>query len=197
LYHLLENEIAPNFYHRVDGAVPTGWVEMMKRSISKLAPRFSTSRMVQAYATKFYMTASDCYRKLSSNNLENAKSALEWRDRLKEAWTRVQVVSVDATNESINPVGKEVDVRAKVDLGGLDPKDVLVQALVGQVDSNRELQGVTTYDLQNTGKEDQLWIYTGSFKCNIPGHRGFTIRIVPRNELLNVASELRLVKWEN
>ncbi|MEQ1935915.1 MAG: alpha-glucan family phosphorylase, partial [Fimbriimonadaceae bacterium] len=80
LYHLIETEIAPTFYHRVDGAIPMGWVEMMKRSITSLAPRFSTTRMVQDYTQKAYMPSHDTISRLARSE-NGVADALGWRER--------------------------------------------------------------------------------------------------------------------
>src|SRR5579871_4138109 len=55
LYAIIEREIAPKFYHRVDNGLPTSWIAMMKASMKRLAPQFSTLRMVREYAERAYM----------------------------------------------------------------------------------------------------------------------------------------------
>jgi starch phosphorylase len=55
LYSMLENELIPKFYDRIDG-VPVAWVEMMKNSIATLTPQFSSDRMVTDYISLIYST---------------------------------------------------------------------------------------------------------------------------------------------
>ncbi len=55
LYSTLEGEISPLYYDRNSVAVPGGWVEVMKESISTVAPEFSTQRMVRDYIHKLYI----------------------------------------------------------------------------------------------------------------------------------------------
>ncbi len=52
LYRLLEEEVVPVFTHGRDR-----WVEMMKESIARLAPRFSMHRAVIEYAERYYLPA--------------------------------------------------------------------------------------------------------------------------------------------
>ena len=54
LYATLENELVPLYYDRDAGAVPAGWVEVMKEAIETIAPQFSTQRMVQDYVERLY-----------------------------------------------------------------------------------------------------------------------------------------------
>ena len=54
LYATLERDLAPLYYDRNAAAVPEDWVEVMKASITTIAPKFSTQRMVQDYVEKLY-----------------------------------------------------------------------------------------------------------------------------------------------
>jgi starch phosphorylase len=51
LYRVLEQEVVPTFDDR------GRWVEMMKQSIARLAPRFSMARAVIEYTDRFYLPA--------------------------------------------------------------------------------------------------------------------------------------------
>jgi starch phosphorylase len=42
------------FYERDERDIPVKWVNMMRGSISELAPVFNTGRMVKEYHEKFY-----------------------------------------------------------------------------------------------------------------------------------------------
>jgi starch phosphorylase len=58
LYHLLEHEIAPRFYHnRTADGVPTAWVQTCKEAIATVAPLFSFRRMLADYVNEMYMPA--------------------------------------------------------------------------------------------------------------------------------------------
>lgn len=197
LYYLLENEIAPTFYHRTDGVTPIGWVEMIKRSVAKLAPYFSTCRMVKEYTDRFYMPASAGYLRLTENGLENTKAALKWRDRLNSSWAKVRILSSKDTAKIMNPLGSECRLEVNVDLDGLEPKDVRVQALVGKVDSNRDLKDLEVFDMDHVADNGEgKHTYQTCFMCDIAGHRGYTARIIPRSDFVHVPSEMKLVRWE-
>jgi glycogen phosphorylase len=64
LYDLLQNHVIPEFYDR-SGGLPAKWIDRMKRSMSNLTPRFSSSRMVIEYAENFY------FKNLSRNSADN------------------------------------------------------------------------------------------------------------------------------
>lgn len=53
-YRVLSDEIVARFYDRDAEDIPRRWVEMMKRAIQTLVPRFSSDRMVAEYAERIY-----------------------------------------------------------------------------------------------------------------------------------------------
>jgi starch phosphorylase len=57
IYRLLADEVAPLYYARPEGGFAPEWVAWMKRSIARLAPRFSSARMVRDYALSAYLPA--------------------------------------------------------------------------------------------------------------------------------------------
>ena len=63
LYNLLETEIVPAFYQRNEKGVPTGWLAKMRLSMAKLAPRFSSNRMLREYVEMSYIPATERYRR--------------------------------------------------------------------------------------------------------------------------------------
>jgi glycogen phosphorylase len=196
LYHLLENEIAPTFYHRVDGAVPVGWVEMMKRSIADLAPYFSTARMVQDYATTAYVPAHHAFKALEADP-NKAGEALIWRDRISNAWSKLRILEVKDDAKFENPVHQGVQITATVDLDGLAPQEIRVQAAVGKVGPNRDLIDIHFHDLEHVTGEGSRHVYSASVPNTEPGNRGYTVRVVPFHPMVNVPHELPKVLWES
>lgn len=57
LYRLLEDEIVPLFYRRDRDGVPAGWVARMRKALCEAAARFTARRMVQEYASDYYVPA--------------------------------------------------------------------------------------------------------------------------------------------
>jgi starch phosphorylase len=196
LYHMLENEIAPRFYHRTDGGIPLGWVEMMKGSMRQLGPTFSTLRMVREYAARYYVRASQSYTRLSENSLERAKNALVWRDKVRTAWQEVKVQAVSDDAHVVNSVGADFTVRTTISLGSLQPDDLRVQVLIGQVGANRELTNIDLYDLHLVGEDPKGLVFEGTISCRSAGHRGYIVRVVPHHEDVRIPTELSLVAWE-
>jgi starch phosphorylase len=196
LYSLLEQDIGPKFYNRSADGVPGEWIRMMKESIARLTPMFSTARMVQEYAEGYYIPASTDYIRMSGNGQSRATEALAWRSRVLAAWPQVAVLnSSDGSGRKVSS-GTDFPIRAKVTLGDLSPADVVVQAIVGKLSPNRELAQYQTVDLHPVGEDGQAMYYEGQVRVSEPGHQGYTVRIVPNHPDVNVASELNLIRWQ-
>ena len=57
LYQQLENEIIPLFYRRDTQGLPREWLTRIRSSMVKLAPQFSSNRMLQQYVEQLYTPA--------------------------------------------------------------------------------------------------------------------------------------------
>jgi starch phosphorylase len=111
------------------------------------------------------------------------------------AWPGVRVVHVEAGGVGSTPaVGGELSLRASVDLGGLSADDVAVEALYGRVDEHDELGSPVRVLLTPAGTgEDGLPRYDGQVPLERAGAYGYTVRVLPRHELLAGFAELALV----
>jgi starch phosphorylase len=56
LYQTLTQEVIPTFFDRDANGVPRKWLHMIRRAMATLVKKFSTSRMVQEYTQKYYLT---------------------------------------------------------------------------------------------------------------------------------------------
>jgi starch phosphorylase len=53
----LENEVIPLFYDRGKDGIPHKWLKRVRQSLCSLVPVYNTHRMVQEYATRYYLDA--------------------------------------------------------------------------------------------------------------------------------------------
>lgn len=57
LYRLLEEKVVPLYYERDSRGVPHGWISMVKKSISSIAPLFCARRTLKDYTEQMYLPA--------------------------------------------------------------------------------------------------------------------------------------------
>ncbi|MBF0529613.1 MAG: alpha-glucan family phosphorylase [Deltaproteobacteria bacterium] len=195
LLNLLEKQVAPLFYGRSSDGVPRGWVEKMRAGLRKLAPIFNAHRMVQDYAEKFYIPCSKRYRTLSRDNMAGAKELAQWRSKIMTGWSDVAVVDVTSGNGQEAFVDGEIQVTARVRLGGLSPDDVTVEAYFGSLDHNGDFTVRNTSELTPTVSEGDVHEFHGLVPCKIPGRFGFTVRVMPSKRRLENPFVMGLVVW--
>ena len=198
IYDLLEQEIVPLYYTRSSDGLPRGWLRMMKRSIQSLSPVYSTGRMVAEYMEKCYWPSGQRHLKLASDNLKKANDLATWRRRVSRGWNQVHVEAVEANGADPMQVGGELQVQAKVNLGGFSPDDVEVQLFHGLVDSLGEIPQPRTVTMSHNGapKQGTTWVFTGSIPCRTSGQHGYKVRVLPRNGDLANSYEPGLVCWD-
>jgi len=55
LLKVLGEDVIPCFYDRNERGMPHNWIGKIRRSMATLLPQFTTWRMVQEYASKYYL----------------------------------------------------------------------------------------------------------------------------------------------
>jgi starch phosphorylase len=192
-YALVETQVAPRFYDR-RGTVPTRWVEMVRHTLKSLGPQVLATRMVQDYVRRLYAPAAVSSVRLSEDGYAAAKQLAAWRIKVLGAWPAVRVRHVESSGVGDTPeLGASLSLRAEVDLAGLDPSDVDVQAAYGRVDETNGLHEVQCAPLAYVGDGDGLGRWEGTVPLERPGAFGYTVRVLPRHPLLATGAELGVV----
>jgi starch phosphorylase len=194
LYDLIEHEVAPRFYD-IDGeGVPTRWIEMVRHTLKSLGPKVMATRMVSDYVRKLYTPAAVTGRRLNSD-FQGAAELSAWKKKVKGAWPHVRVEHVKSSGVGDSPeVGATLTVRAFVSLGDLTPDDVEVQLQHGLIDDNDQLVAPETVTLELAESyEAGRHRYDGTVRLGRSGAFGYTVRAIPRNELLASPAELGVV----
>lgn len=199
LYDLLEKSVAPKFYDRNDDGVPSRWVEMVRHTLQSLGPKVLASRMVRDYTEKYYAPAANSTRRtvaaIDELPFGHARELAAYRQRAAEAWPSVEVTDVDGTGLPDTPLlGSELTLTAAVVLAGLRPEEVVVQAVLGRVDSAGVLTDPHYVAMAHTGSgEGGSEIFSTTTPLRVSGSMGYTVRVLPHHRLLAGDTELGLV----
>ncbi len=196
LYELLENTVVPLFYERSKHGIPLGWVEIMKKSIQTVCPYFNTNRMVEEYATRFYLPNMSKWGILSRNDWEEVRKLTSWKKHVLQEWHNVDIKRVEFPMEDSPKVGDRAPIKAWIDLNGMDPSEVRVDAYIGYLDDSGEIPEGHPLPLLPAGKEeDGLYLFQGTLLCLSSGMIGFTVRCYPYRKELGHKFELGLLTW--
>lgn len=194
LYELFERSVAPRFYDRDANGMPVRWVEMVRHTLQTLGPKVLASRMARDYALDYYVPAAAACRRAVADDFAGARAVAEYRRRVESAWPSVRVVQVDSAGLPDTPIiGAPLSLTARIDLGGLAPEDVTVQAVLGRVSPADDLSDVTAMPMKHTGSDSGLELFEIETPVSLSGAVGYTVRVLPHSELLASDAELGLV----
>jgi glycogen phosphorylase len=197
LYQLLENQIIPLYYAKPDGKLPLAWLQLMRESIRSVTPVFNTHRMVKEYTERLYIPAARSYDDFSRDDCAGATQLSRWKSKMRKDWPQVRIDDVQISNQDRQniPVGESLELRARIHLGGVDPKHVRVEAYHGESDNGGIKNPSVTVLNEASQNGDGSYIYHGSVPASESGAYGFSVRVVPTHPHLMQQHELRLITW--
>jgi glycogen phosphorylase/synthase len=197
IYSLLEDEITPLFYKRDARGVPVGWVDVIQKSISSIAPEFTMNRMLRDYIRKYYEPLYERSLKMKENDYEMAAIISSWKKRILNAWSEIDIISVDLPESSKSlSIGKSYMARVILDLKSLSPKEIGVEILIANHDAHLSKETIVHKQELKIEKTEgsKVW-YAGETTPTQPGVFDIGIRFFPKNDLLAHRQELNIVKW--
>ncbi|NPV27425.1 MAG: alpha-glucan family phosphorylase [Firmicutes bacterium] len=195
LYSLLENFIIPTYYKQEDG-LPREWIKLMKASLRTIPWQFSTERMVQEYAERFYVQAIARGLTLTQENFQVAADLHSFKRFIQENWHHVTITAVEAKGNHVN-VGDELEVNVRVKLGPISHEAVQIELAYGQINNNTNtLQNLNTTPMKFMAQDGEgTYRFTGRLPLKEQGTLGYTVRIRPAHPHFAHHFELPLVTW--
>lgn len=193
LYDLLEKVVVPRFYDRDENGLPRNWMEMVRHTLATLGPKVQAQRMVSEYVEKLYTPIAASSRTLNAPGHEAARALADYKARVRSGWSQVSVKHIVSRVGDIATVGDEVQILADVQLGNLHPEDVEVQVVFGRVTPSDELSSFTVMPMQVEKEENGMVSYQLKTRLENSGAYGYSVRVVPHNDLMDSFTELGLV----
>ena len=197
IYSMLEEEIVPKFFTRNENDIPEAWLQYIRNTISQIAPHYTMKRMLDDYIQQFYHKLHERYTLLSANDFEKTKALTEWKQRVTQAWNKIQVVSMSspATNKELLSLGDTFEISLSVDLAGLTPEEVGIEVLFAHNENGHVSHLLSKEPLKARKGVEQYYIY----ECRIPMQKAgtveFALRAFPQHPLLPHRMDLKLVKF--
>ena len=193
LYDLVESEVAARFYDVDEDGLPTRWLEMVRHTLRSLGPKVLADRMLHDYVHEQYVPTVAAARALA--DVAMASDLAQWKQRVRASWPDVRVDYAEAEEIGDSPeVGSVLPVEAWVELGQLSVDDVDVQVVHGRVDDDDMLTDGSVTSLDADGTEGGRHRFAGQVVLDRTGPFGWTVRVLPRHDLLASPAETRLVR---
>ncbi len=189
LYRKLEDEIIPAFYDRDEHGIPRKWVSMMKASMIKLTPEFSSNRMMRQYVEEYYIPCASAFGRRAAANGQIGRDISQWQAEIDAHWKNIYfgnfqvktaddkyIFEVQAYLDGLKIDMVSVELYAEPLEGGSEPE-------IWQMTLREELKGAVNGFL---------------FRAEIPVKRDashYTPRIVPRHPEALVPLENPRILW--
>lgn len=197
LYDLIEHQLVPRFYER-EGGIPVRWLDMVRHTMTELGKKATSDRTVRDYVQRLYVPAAAHDVALRANEFLEARAVAAFVSRVREAWGRVSIASVDSSGiPQQAQAGDTLEVRADVRLDGLSPDDVAVELLYGATNEDDALsRGHSVYRLSpGASAADGATVFSGTLPLGVTGTFGYTVRVRPAHPQLVSPVELGLVTY--
>jgi starch phosphorylase len=181
IYSLLENEILPMYYRGREEGVPQAWTQRVKQSLMNLSPMFNCQRMIHEYTTRLYESAHAAHLKVRADDYQFAREKAAWTARVDHVWHDVQISDLGEGPGRSVLTGTPIRLRAAVDLAGLTPSDVRVEAVVGHVSHEGKLEDTSVVTLPSLGEQGSHTVFGRDYVPHQTGRLGYTLRISPNH----------------
>jgi len=194
LYAVLEQEVIPAYYDRDEQGFPRVWVGIMKEAIRSIAPRFSMSRMVKEYTSRFYVPALQQAERFDEEGYALARTLAAWKQHIAESWPQL-AVHASGPRDGQSGLGEPIDVQAQVYLGALKPEDVAVEVVYGR-DDNGTIVDTASIEMTPNGTDSTgARIYQARVIPATNGLLVYGVRVRPAHQALPNRYALGLVRW--
>jgi glycogen phosphorylase len=197
LYELLQDKVIPLYYERGKLGFSPEWIQMAKRSIMTLLPRYNSERMVGEYLAKFYVPAAQRGHQFVDKSYAMSRDLAAWKRRVRAAWPHAQIRALEMPAPAI-PFGDKVRFTVGVRAEGLAPEDIVVELLLTL--SLKELAasrspGSYTFTYSGERGEGGEYRYTLDLAPELCGKLEYRIRAYPYHRALSHHFEMGLMKW--
>ena len=193
IYSMLENEIVPLYYAKNSKGYSPEWVQYIKRSIAKIAPHFTMTRMINDYIDRFYLKEADRTKRLSADNYAKAKEIAAWKEKVAAAWDGIKVFDIETSDVANSTTGTDYTVRAIVDTNGLG-KDLGLELVVYKsMDGEDKFYYTKPFDVIK--EEGNVLTYQLNAKLKDAGVFRYGYRLYPVNPALPHRMDFAYTRW--
>ena len=195
LYNILEKEVVPLFYELGEGRIPRKWIQKMKNTLSMIVPYYNTHRMVHQYFSDCYLPAIERFNRLKAESCARVRTLALWKEHISKHWGEIKIVKIDADGKGPFEVGGSITIKARIQLGELQPDDVSVELYTGGVDADDTLVDAVPFTMKYMKKDGKYCIFEGGIPFEKSGRVGFSLRIVPSHPDMAYHQDCRLITW--
>ncbi len=197
IYQLLENEIIPLYYDKNEQGYSPRWIQVIKNSITKITPHFTTKRMMDDYFDKFYNKLSSRHALLAADNYKVARSIAAWKENMAAHWDDIEVVSVKAgdTLQHQPSVGETHKIEVVLDTHDLRDNGLGIDLVAVRTSQHNNDKLYDVRPLELIAAEGSRLTFAIEYRLDYAGAMRFGLRMYPKNDLLPHRMDFCYVRW--
>ena len=196
IYTLLEGEITETYFDRNDEGIPVHWMNFIRKSMTQVAPKFTSHRMILDYQEKFYKPLMSRSREIRKSRFAKARNLVSWKKDIHNKWDNLKILSHEKIKMTENQIvaGNRYRRKLVIDSGGIPIENIGVELVIGE--SKDEY-----FHIFNQIPYDQVTEHNGTVKYELefepvqPGIFELSTRIFIKNVDVPYRSDLPFVRW--
>jgi starch phosphorylase len=181
IYALLENEIVPLYYSDRVEDVPVRWMQRVKQSLSYVSAHYNCRRMIEDYRSQLYEPAHRAWEAMGGDGFAAAHQHTVWDGQVKRLWPQIRFLEASAGIDGCVQAGASLPLRVRIDLAGLAPADVRVEAVVGKIGARGDLEEAHVLTLDRLEQQGTVFLFGRAFAPLTTGRLGFSVRVTPNH----------------
>lgn len=181
IYSVLEDEIVPMYYQSREQGVPAKWMLRVKQCLRYVSAHFNCQRMIQEYNSELYEPAHRAFDAMAADHFAAPREHVRWSRNVTQRWPEVNFVDAGIGPDSAVLSGSSLPLRARLDLAGLSPQDVRVEAVVGRVGARGELEETQVLTLDPLEQHGNMFLFGRDFAPLATGRLGYSVRVTPNH----------------
>ncbi len=195
LLDLLEEEVIPLYFQRQGNGYSDAWVRKSKASMKTIIPQFNAGRMMRDYIRDLYLPAAHQCATLSREHARGAQELADWKNKVLGHWAQVQARRIDEPLGEIY-TGEHLPIRVAVTLGGLSPRDLVVECLVNRDPEEGKAAPDQVHRLQPLDpQEGGEVIFALDLAPSLAGLQHYQLRLYPFHPMLSHPHETGFMRW--
>ena len=197
IYQLLENEIIPLYYDKNEQGYSPRWIQVIKNSITKITPRFTTKRMMDDYFDKFYNKLARRHALLAAEDYKVARSIAAWKENMASHWDDIEVLSVKSGDlvHHQPSVGETYRIEVVLDTHDLNDKGLGIDLVAVRTSQHNNDKLYDVRPLELIAAEGSRLTFAIEYRLDYAGAMRFGLRMYPKNDLLPHRMDFCYVRW--
>jgi starch phosphorylase len=195
LYRLLEEELVPTFFSRDGQGVPTSWVEMMKHCLATVPTLFNTDRMVSDYLQQAYRPLAQQLLRAAGGEEGAGARTCEGVPAHQVGLREAAITAATTVEMQEFKVGQHLDVHLEVDLGTLQPSDVVAELVVCRGEQATATRPWWCPCRPPRAMKGTVHTFDGGYRVELAGHYQHGMRVRVPGMVGHDAKVRGLVLW--